>query len=139
MPDLEVQDQMFEQAKAELLATGLFAAAEKIAQILGEDPRRFTARVSAWKADREIFSIADAGRELFPVFVFERGEPAHPCPAVAEVLSIFGDFLSNWSIAAWFVGLNSYLDDQCPKDLLDCDPAWVIESARDQMSEISRP
>src|SRR3569833_1405115 len=117
MPDRELQDQMLEKAKVELLSTGLFAAAEPIAQILGEDPRQFTARVSAWNSNGEIFSVDDAGRELFPVFLFARGHPVRPFPAVAEVLSIFGDALSSWAIAAWFVGLNSYLDDQCPKDL----------------------
>jgi hypothetical protein len=56
--------------------------------------------------------------------VFVHVDDLRPHPAVAEVIGIFGKSLSSWAIAGWFIGLNSYLDAQCPKDILEYDPAW---------------
>jgi hypothetical protein len=52
-------------------------------------------------------------------------------PAVKEIISIFGGNFSMWGIASWFAGSNGFLDDQRPLDLLDEDPDWVVEAARD--------
>ena len=60
-----------------------------------------------------------------------------PYKAVEEILRIFGDSLSGWGIASWFIGLNSFLDDQSPKDLLASDPQWTIGAARDAVGEMS--
>jgi hypothetical protein len=60
-----------------------------------------------------------------------------PHKAVEEILRIFGDSLSGWGIASWFIGLNSFLDDQAPKDLLASDPQWTIGAARDAFGEMS--
>jgi hypothetical protein len=40
---------------------------------------------------------------------------------------------SGWSIAFWFAGLNSFLDDGRPQDLLASKPEMVIAAARDEM------
>lgn len=82
-----------------------------------------------WKQNREIFSIKDQGLELFPIYEFDADGDHCPCAAVGQVLRIFGDRLSELGIASWFEGLNSFFDDQCPKDLLLVDPRWVIEAA----------
>ena len=57
--------------------------------------------------------------------------------AIPKVLQIFGDKLSRWAIAGWFIAACSYLDDQFPKDLLGEDPDWVVAAARDEIDEIS--
>jgi hypothetical protein len=40
---------------------------------------------------------------------------------------------SSWSIGFWFDGLNSFLDDRRPQDLLASKPEMVIAAARDEM------
>jgi hypothetical protein len=40
---------------------------------------------------------------------------------------------SGLSIGFWFDGLNSFLDDRRPKDLLASKPEMVIAAARDEM------
>lgn len=55
---------------------------------------------------------------------------------MGEILGIFDDSLSNWDIASWFIGLNRFLDDQVPKDLLASDPDWVIAAVKDEVEEI---
>lgn len=44
--------------------------------------------------------------------------------------------LSDGGIASWFRGLNSFLGDQTPESLLDTDPDWVIDAARDTVAEM---
>ena len=87
-----------------------------------------------WKDECRIFSVEDKGTEYFPLFALDPRANFHPYPAVAEILSIFRDW-SPLGIAAWFVGVNSFLDDQRPKDILDVDPAWVIDAAKDEVAE----
>ena len=41
------------------------------------------------------------------------------------------------SHASWFISANSYLDDECPKGLIEEDPGWVIAAAEDEMIEVS--
>jgi hypothetical protein len=82
-----------------------------------------------WKAAQQIFSAGHEGAEYFPLYALD--------PGVREILGIFGESVSVWGIASWFAGANSFLDDQRPLDLLDSDPGWVIDAARDQLQEIS--
>jgi hypothetical protein len=42
-------------------------------------------------------------------------------------------------MASWFIGLNSFLDDQRPADLLASEPEWVIEAAQDEVSDSKNP
>lgn len=72
------------------------------------------------------------------MFAFDRSRDIRPVDATAKVLFILGHRLSEWAIASWFIGLNSYLDDQCPKDLLEEFPEWVIEAAHDAIDECTR-
>jgi hypothetical protein len=57
--------------------------------------------------------------------------------AIPNVLEIFGDRLSDWAIAVWFIAGNGYLDGKSPKNLVEKNPNRVIAAAQDEMNEVS--
>lgn len=131
------EERMLREAKSVLRSSGDFRTAQSVAVLFGQDLADGDRRLAEWTARRELFSIEDdAGSELFPVFAFDRSCDFRPFTAVAQVLETFGNRLSIWGVASWFIGANSFLDDQCPKDLIEEDPEWVVEVARDGMNEI---
>ena len=133
-----IEQRMMEEAKNDVRETGQFLTAQELAEFFNSDLADLQTCLNEWVTRGEIFSILDGSAgELFPVFAFERSHGIRPFDAIAKVLSIFGDRLSDWGIASWFIGLNSFLDDQCPRDLVGEDPEWVIEAARDEMEECS--
>jgi hypothetical protein len=84
-----------------------------------------------WQRDGKIFAIEDGGEIYWPVYAFARGQ-AHPSSAMAMVLKIFGNRKSGWSLARWFSGLNSFLNDERTQDVLAADPQRVIDAAKDE-------
>ena len=133
-----IQQRMMEDAKNDVRESGQFLTAEDLAESFNFNLADLQSRLKEWVARGEIFSIRDeSAGELFPVFAFDRIHGICPFDAIAKVLFIFGDRLSDLAIASWFIGLNSYLDDQCPKDLVSKDPEWVIEAAQDEIDEVA--
>lgn len=126
-----IQLAMNYEARAEVLRSGEFLNAVAIAKRAG----RRSVVLSRWKAEKSIFAIRERGRDYFPLFARDPDDNYRPYRAVGEILGIFNDSLSSWGIASWFIGLNSFLDDQAPKDLLASDPAWVIAAAKDEVEE----
>jgi hypothetical protein len=53
-----------------------------------------------------------------------------------NILRVFGDTKDSWGLAFWFAGLNSFLDDQRPQDLLAADPERVIAAAKDEVEGV---
>jgi hypothetical protein len=131
-----IQQRMFEDARNYVRNSGQFQTAQVLAKLFSLDLDDFQARLESWKSRGEIFSIEDGDSgELFPVFAFDETRGPRPHEAMSQILEFLANIGSKWAIASWFIGLNSYLDDQCPKDLLWDDPDWVIEAARDEMIE----
>lgn len=132
------QERMLEDAQKFILASGEFRTVPELAELLRVDSRKLNQQLVAWRGLGEIFSIpGGAEGELFPLFAFDQKRGLQVSEVIPQVLQIFGDRLSRWAIAGWFIAACSYLDDQSPKDLLEEDPAWVISAARDEMDEIS--
>jgi len=132
------EERMLEDAKRFILASGEFRTASDLAKLLQADSHKLAQQLNAWKNCGEIFSIpGDNESELFPVFALDPRSGPQVFEAIPKVLQIFGDKLSRWAIAGWFVAACSYLDDQLPKDLLGEDPDWVVAAARDEIDEIS--
>ena len=93
---------------------------------------------SRWKNREEIFSIPGGTEgQLFPLFALDPNRGPQVIEAIPKVLRIFGDKLSRWAIAGWFIAACSFLDDQSPKDLVEEEPDWVIAAAEDEMNEVS--
>jgi hypothetical protein len=130
-----IQRRMLEDAKYHVRESGQFRTAQGLAKIFSLDFDDLQSRLKKWETRRENFSIDDVSTgELFAVFAFDQTRDLRPHEAISQVLDIFGNISSKLLIASWFIAANSYLDDKCPKDLLEEDPEWVIEAARDAIA-----
>jgi hypothetical protein len=60
---------------------------------------------------------------------------------VADAVRILSEVTdkNSWAMASWFVGVNSFLNDQRPADLLASDPEWVTEAAQDEVDSRKYP
>jgi hypothetical protein len=95
-----------------------------------------------WVADGRILSVRHEGVDYFTLFALNPAEGYRPYPAAADVIRILSRILNrenSWALASWFIGLNSFLNDQRPVDLLASDPEWVVEAAQDQVNESKYP
>ena len=126
---------MLEDAKNHVRESGQFRTAQELAEISSLDLDDLQSRLKGWETRGEIFSINDGSTgELFPIFAFDNAGDIRQFGAIADALGIFGDHISQWAIASWFIAANGYLDGQCPKDLLETHPELVIGAARDAIA-----
>ena len=132
------EERMLEDAKSSIRASGEFRTVPDLAKLLQVEIHDLDQQLNEWKDRREIFSIQDGTEgELFPAFAFDSNRGPRVSEAIPRVLEIFGDKLSDWGIAAWFIAGSRYLDGESPKNLVEEDPNWVIAAARDEMNEVS--
>jgi hypothetical protein len=128
-----LQASMQAEAKGHILGSGDYVRASEIAKLAGYSENNPSAQPSKWKRDGAIFAIEHNGADYFPLYGLNPEKSYKPYPALSEVLGVFHGLRSDWSVAFWFAGLNSYLDDQRPQDLLASKPEMVIAAARDEM------
>lgn len=132
------QERMLDHALRTVLASGEFRTVSDLAELFQIEIHKLNHQLNMWKDRNEIFSIEGGTEgELFPKFAFDRNRDLHLFDAIPRILEIFGNKLSRLAIASWFIAVSSYLDDQHPKDVLQADPEWVIDAARDEMEEVS--
>jgi hypothetical protein len=82
------------------------------------------------------------GEDYFALFALNPAEGFRLYTAVADVIRILSRILNrenSWGLASWFIGPNSFLDDQRPADLLASDSEWVVDAAQDAVSEAMYP
>ncbi len=111
--------------------------ARDLALVAGIGEEAMHRELEQWKMENRIFLVEYEGAEYFPSYALDARTNYQPYPAVKNIIIVFGKNLSAWGIASWFAGLNSFLDDQRPLDLLHEDPEWVVEAARDEMNEMT--
>jgi hypothetical protein len=128
-----LQAGMQAEAKAHILSSGDYVRASEIAKLAGYSENNPSAQPSKWKREAAIFAIEHNGADYFPLYGLNPEKSYKPYPALSEVLDVFHGMRSEWSIAFWFAGLNSFLNDQRPQDLLACKPESVIAAARDEV------
>ena len=131
MNPAEIMARMEEETRRAVLAE--MRPAQELATLAGCGAEEMRGQLERWKAGGRIFSVEHEGAEYFPPFALDPGAGYRPYPAVAAALRILRElgWKSSWGPAGWFVGVNSFLDDRRPMDLLAEDPEWVIEAARD--------
>jgi hypothetical protein len=105
---------------------GVHSAAEA-ARRAGSRGHSRTLAVRRWQQTRKVFAVPVAGIDHYPGFCF--GADGRPRPVIGEVLAAVGDRLAGWALAAWFVRPEPGLAGRRPVDLLDEDPAAVVEAA----------
>jgi hypothetical protein len=120
-------------AKAHILSSGDYVRASGIARLAGHSENNPSAQPGKWKREEAIFAIEHNGADYFPIYSLNPEMSYKPYPALSEVLAVFHGMRSGWSNAFWFAGVNSFLDDGRPQDLLASKPEMVIAAARDEM------
>ena len=142
LPDVAPSEAALEQArmlidvKSTLLKSGDFLSAGEVSKLAGYSRTNPSVQPNKWKRNRMIFAIEHRGDDFYPLYALDPDDNYRPRKEVAEVLSIFGDSKDGWSLAFWFAGLNSFLDDERPQDLLAAAPEQVLAAAKDEMAGV---
>jgi hypothetical protein len=137
IPDAALaQARMMVDAKSAILNSGDLLPAGEIAKLAGYSANNPSAQPNKWKRDGAIFAIHHKGTDYFPIYALNPDENYRPYKTVADILRVFGDTKDSWGLAFWFAGLNSFLDDQRPQDLLAADPERVIAAAKDEVEGV---
>jgi hypothetical protein len=137
IPDAALaQARMMVDAKSAILNSGDLLPAGEIAKLAGYSANNPSAQPNKWKRDGAIFAIHHKGTDYFPIYALNPDENYRPYKAVADILRVFGDTKDSWGLAFWFAGLNSFLDDQRPQDLLAADSERVIAAAKDEVEGV---
>ncbi len=121
------------EARTELLGEFGALTSSEVADLAGSKAANRAALANRWRKERRVFAITHHGQIYFAGFQF--GADGRPLPAVAEVLSAFGDD-EGWQTALWFTAANGWLDGARPVDLLTNDPAEVAKAARREVEEL---
>jgi hypothetical protein len=129
------QVRMLIEAKATILNSGDFILATEIAKLAGPGGSNLSVQANKWKRNREIFAIRHGREDYLPLYGLNPRDH-HPRKEMAEILKVFGDAKDGWSLAFWFAGLNSFLADERPQDVVATDSERVIAAARDEMAEV---
>jgi hypothetical protein len=131
------QARMLIEARTAILNSGDFLPATEVARLAGFSSTNLSVQPNKWKRNREIFAIQHGREDYVPLYGLDPGDH-RPRREMAEILKVFGDVKDGWGLAFWFAGLNSFLDDERPRDVLATDPLRVIAAARDEMAELHR-
>jgi hypothetical protein len=131
------QAKMMVEAKRSILDGGDYIPASEIAKLAGYSEINPSAQPNKWKRDGAIFAVQHNGIDYFPLFALDSDANYKPYPTLKEVLSVFQGSKSGWSLAFWFAGLNSFLEDRRPQDLLATEPERVVAAARDEIEGLT--
>jgi hypothetical protein len=124
LPDIAISDtalaeaRMMVDAKSTILRSGDFLSASDIAKMAEYSPKNPSAQPNKWKRDGAIFAFQYKGIDYFPRYALDPVKSYRPYKALAVILKIFGETKSGWGSAFWFAGLNSFLGDRRPQDLM---------------------
>jgi hypothetical protein len=116
--------------------------ASQLANLAGRDTGEMRRDLDQWETQGRILSVRHEGEDYFALFALNPAEGFRPYTAVADVIRILSRILNrenSWGLASWFIGSNSFLDDQRPADLLASDSEWVVDAAQDAVSEAMYP
>jgi hypothetical protein len=89
------------------------------------------AYASRLRRERKVFAVGWHGKTLYPAFQFDSvsGEPRRVVHDVLAALPV--EEMTEWEVALWWASANGMLGGgERPVDLLDDDPAAVVEAAR---------
>jgi hypothetical protein len=127
------QARMLVDAKVQIIESGDYVRAADIAKLAGYSENNPSAQPSKWKRDGAIFALEHNGVDYFPLFALNPEKNYKPYQGLSRVLEVFKGTKSGWGLAFWFAGLNSFLDDERPQDLLAAAPEQVVAAAIDEM------
>jgi len=111
--------------------------AHQLAQLAGLSASNPSTQPNKWKRQRQIFAIHHNGVDYFPGYALDPATGYRPRKSLKPILEVFGDEKDGWSIAGWFLALNSFLGARKPQDLLASEPQKVLDAAIDEMQDIA--
>jgi hypothetical protein len=86
------------------------------------------------KLERRIFSVVYEDKTYLPSFQFD--EEGNPLPAIAAIIQVLGEKVSDWGLALWFTGSDGWLGGRRPVDLLRDEPERVVKAAEQEATEL---
>lgn len=117
--------------------------ADQLAALAGRSTEEMRGDLERWTSEGRTLSVQHEGVAHFALFALNPADLYRPYPAVSDAVRIltgvFDRERNPWAIVSWFLGVNSFLDDQRPADLLASDPDWVTEAARDEVDSWKYP
>lgn len=114
-------------ARDELLSEFGALTSGHIGTIAGSKSPNRAALAHRWNIDRRVFAVPHQGASYYPGFQFSA--EGQKLPAIGQILEILGDRLGQWELALWFTARNGWLGGRRPVDLLESDPARVLDAA----------
>jgi hypothetical protein len=133
-PDVElsrnkvVEAEMLADARSIVLESKDYVKATAIAGSASYSSKNPSSQPNRWKRNGQIFAIHYKGVDLYPAYALDHSEGVRPLPIMSEILKHLAD-KDDWQKAFWFEGLNSYLKNRKPKQLLRTHPAEVLRAA----------
>ena len=124
---------MLVDAKVQIIESGDYVRAADIARLAGYSENNPSAQPSKWKREGTIFTLEHNGVDYFPLFALNPEKNYKPYQGLGQILEVFNGTKSGWGLAFWFAGLNSFLDDERPQDVLATAPELVLAAAKDEM------
>ena len=93
----------------------------------GLSPKNRSEPASRWKREGRVFAVRHGGRDLYPAFQFQDGQPL---PVIRRVLDEMPPSATDWQVALWFASGNGWLDDDAEPQTRLSDEREVVEAAR---------
>lgn len=111
-----------------ILADTEWLDSKDISDQVGFENKNRSAGPNTWKRRNKIFAISQKGKNLYPRYCLD--EAFQPLDIVKEILDIFDNKKSGWSLAFWFGTGNSWLGGDKPKDVLNGDRDRLLRAAQ---------
>lgn len=129
-----LQAQRNAEARISLMQEFGALTSAQVAELAGSRASNRAALANRWKQEGRIFSVSYEGATLYPAFQLDA--EGRPRPVIAEVIRSLGSKSTDWELALWFTTNVGWLDGQRPVDLLESDPAAVVEAAESEAAEL---
>lgn len=110
-----------------ILADAIWLTSTELSDKAGFKNRNRSAGPNGWKQRGKIFAINVDGHDRYPAYALD--EAYQPLKILKDILTVFGDNTSAWSIASWMGTANSWLGGKKPKDVMKQEPAAVLHAA----------
>lgn len=85
--------------------------------------------LARWIVSREIVIVPMQDQTLIPLFQFDMASVT-PHASLRPVLQELGPAFTDWEVAMWFTGPNTWLAHRAPVDALLTDACSVVQAAR---------
>lgn len=127
------QAQMNAKARQHFLDTYQVLDATQVHRLSGSAANNVHATANRWREQGRVFAVTLDGRNYYPAFQFEHGEPKR---IFRDLIALVGERRQGWSLALWLAAPNRWLSGKAPTEHLDRDPEAVIDSLRQDLTRI---